>query len=220
MQYRGTAAPARGPPDAAAMRTLKRLLPIALAVAAAATIAPAAASAAVPQACPAGFTVQHNDSIGLLAIPAGTYQLTVADPSLLTCDEASDWFQLFLQDFDGRLPKPWTLDPATATFSAGNGIAFQIARLIGPGPVHPEGRVCPGTFRVLHNDRIGALRLPAGRYHIVLAPSRRPTCSAASQRLAAFLQRPSGQLPAPWRLNAATATFSRPGGIGFRLDPA
>ena len=126
-----------------AMRTLKRLLPLALVVAAALAIAPAAASAAVPQACPAGFTVLHDDSIGVLPIPAGTYQLAVADPSLLTCDEASDRFQLFLQDFDGRLPQPWTVDPATATFSAGNGIAFQIARLIGPGPVHPAGRVCP-----------------------------------------------------------------------------
>ena len=202
------------------MRTLSRLLPLALAVAAALTIAPSVASAAVPQACPAGFSVLHDDTIGVLMVPAGTYQLTVADPSRLTCDEASDWFQLFLQDFDGSLPTPWTLDPATATFTAGDGIAFQVARLIGPGPVHPEGRVCPGTFRVLHNDRIGALRLPAGRYRIVLAPSRRPSCGTASRRLAAFLQRPSGKLPAPWRLNAATATFSRPGGTGFRLETA
>jgi hypothetical protein len=203
------------------MRTLKRLLPVVVAAALLVTIAPSAASAAVPQACPAGFSVLNDDQVGVLSVPAGTYQLTVADPSLLTCGQASIWFKRFLQDFDGRLPAPWTLDPATATFTAGGGIAFQIARLIGPsGGVHPEGRVCPGTFRVLHNDRIGALRLPAGRYKVVLAPSRRPTCDSASQRLAAFLQRPSGKLPSPWRLDAATATFSRPGGAGFRLDPA
>ena len=73
---------------------------------------------------------------------------------------------------------------------------------------------------MLHDDRIGRLRLPAGRYRITLAASRRPGCAAAARLLATFLERPSGRLPRPWRLNAASARFSRPGGAGFRIEPA
>ncbi len=299
---------------------LKRLgCPTAVAVGAlvltTAASAPASASAAAPETCAAGFSVLHDDQIGALAVPAGTYQLTVADPAILTCAEASDWFRQFLEDFDGRLPFPWKLDVPTATFSAGDGAAFQVVRVggsggggqhpatgvrcpgvfevlhndrigtfavpagnytvtllsVGPlsceqatrrfaaflqdfdgrlpapwrlhrqtatfqrgpttgfriepavGPVpsggstHPEGRRCPGTFRVLHNDRIGALRLPAGRYRITLAPSRRPACAAASRLLADFLQRPNGNLPQPWQVSVASGTFSGPGGAGFRI---
>ena len=295
---------------------LKRLVAVGAFALTVAAIAPALASAAPPQVCTATFSVLHDDQIGALAVPAGTYSITVADPAVLTCAEASDWFRQFLEDFDGKLPFPWTVDVPTATFSARGGAAFQIVRVGGPsggggqhpatglrcpgvfevqhndrigtfavpagnytvtlvsvgpltcvqamrrfaaflqdfdgrlpapwlldpqtgtfersptsgfriepnvGPVpgggatYPEGRQCPGTFRVLHNDRIGALRLPAGRYRITLAPSRRPTCGTASQLLTDFLARPSGKLPGAWQVSAASGTFSGPGEAGFRI---
>jgi hypothetical protein len=287
--------------------------------------APAAAQqTAVPLACPATFSVLHDDRIGALAVPAGSYALTVADPTRLSCAQAADRFRQFLEDWDGRLPAPWTLDPATATFSGGTGIGFRIAAAaapsgggggqypatgarcpgtfqvlhddrIGPlivpagsytitlvsvgplscaramrrfaaflrdfdgrlprpwvlqpqtatflkagttagfrvepsfapppspapagGGVHPGGRLCPGTFQVLHDDRIGRLRLPAGRYRITLAASGRPSCGLSARYLARFLRRPSGRLPRPWRVDAATGTFTQGPGTGFRIKP-
>jgi hypothetical protein len=38
---------------------------------------------------------------------------------------------------------------------------------------------CPATFTVLHSDRVGALRLSAGRYRITLRPSVPPQCRSA-----------------------------------------
>ncbi len=197
-----------------------RVIVAGLLATAAVAVAPAAASAA-PAVCPSTFTVLHDDQIGSMAVPAGSYQLTVADPTLLSCTHAADLFRQFLEDFDGKLPFPWKLDATTATFSAGNGAAFQVLAGGTPnsGPTYPKGRVCPATFHVLHNDRIGKLRIPAGQYRVTLAPSRRPTCAAASRLLADFLQRPSGKLPSPWKLNPASATFSRPSGSGFRIKP-
>lgn len=72
---------------------------------------------------------------------------------------------------------------------------------------------------MLHNDRIGGQRLPAGRYSITLATSGRPSCSANARKLAAFLQRPSGRLPRGWRLNPVTGTFTKAPGKGFRIKP-
>jgi hypothetical protein len=202
-------------------RILRPALAAGLLVAAALVIMPVVASAAPPQTCASGFTVLHDDTIGSLTLPAGTYTITVADPDLLSCADSSAYLKTFLKDFDGELPFPWTLDATTATFSAGNGAAFQVLAGGTPnsGPTYPKGRVCPATFHVLHNDRIGKLRIPAGQYRVTLAPSRRPTCAAASRLLADFLQRPSGKLPSPWKLNPASATFSRPSGSGFRIKP-
>lgn len=303
---------------------LRRAALTAVLTAAAAALSPAVApAAAAPTACPSTFSVLHDDRIGALAVPAGPYTLTVADPERLSCAHAADAFRRFLEDWDGRLPRPWTLDAATAGFSAGPGVAFRIARAdapsgggggqhpatgarcpgvfqvlyddrigsfrvpagpytltllsVGPltceraarrfaaflqdfdgrlprpwvldrrtgaflrggatvgfrveratmpppspdhGGAHPAGRRCPGTFRVLHDDRIGRLRLPAGRYRITLASSGRPGCAASARALARFLQRPSGRLPRPWRMRATTGTFSRGPGVGFRVKPA
>jgi hypothetical protein len=55
---------------------------------------------------------------------------------------------------------------------------------------------CPGTFQVLHNDRIGRLSLPAGAYKI---HADRVGCAAASQLFAAFLNDWDGRLPGGWQ---------------------
>jgi hypothetical protein len=214
------------------LRAMTALLPSRLAIlaagllaAAAVAAAPAPASAA-PAACPATFAVQHDDRIGALAVPAGSYQITVADPTRLTCGHASDWFRQFLEDFDGRLPSPWKLDAGTATFSAGNGIAFQIARASTPsgggGGQHPAtGLLCPGAFQVLHNDHIGSFAVPKGSYSVTLLSVGPLTCNAAMKRFAAFLQDYDGRLPAPWLLDPQTGTFLRGGALaGFRIAPA
>ena len=93
-----------------------RLLPTLLAAAAvSATTAVGAvpAEAAIPQACPATFTVQHDDRIGALAIPAGPYALSVLDASQPSpAWAATRRFAAFLQDSTRSLPAPWMLDAA------------------------------------------------------------------------------------------------------------
>ena len=71
----------------------------------------------------------------------------------------------------------------------------------------------------LHDDVIGALRLPAGRYRITRIGTGAPSCAASSGALTRFLDLPSGRLPRPWRLDAQTGTFTRGTGGGFRVKP-
>ena len=46
---------------------------------------------------------------------------------------------------------------------------------------------------MLHNDQIGALQLPAGRYTITVLTEQTLTCDKASKLLARFLRRPERQ---------------------------
>lgn len=64
---------------------------------------------------------------------------------------------------------------------------------------------CPATFQVLHNDRIGAMSLPAGAYYVTV---NKLTCAQASTLFADFLQDYDGDLPYPWRLNASAKSFT------------
>ena len=200
-----------------------RRLAIALLVAGAALLAPSAASAAPRQldaTCPGVFRVLQNDWIGTFAIPKGDYTLSLLSIGPMTCGQATGRFSAFLQDWDGRLPSPWLLDPVTGTFMEGSiYVGFRIAPAVTPlpGPVTPtRGNRCPGTFRVQHDDRIGALKLPKGRYTITRTGSGAPSCAASSNAFARFLARPSGRLPKPWKLDRATATFTN-GSAGFRV---
>ena len=117
-----------------------RLLPALLAAAAIAVttaavgISAVPASAAVPTTCPSTFSVLHDDHIGSLQIPAGPYTVTVLDQSRLSCAEASDRFRQFLEDWDGVLPAPWTVNASTATFTAGQAVGFRIAPVRNPLP--------------------------------------------------------------------------------------
>jgi len=76
---------------------------------------------------------------------------------------------------------------------------------------------CP-TFRVLHNDRIGAASLPAGNYSVTAEAGL--SCQAASQLLARFLEDWDGVLPTPWRVVAegsGKASFTRGSQPGFSV---
>jgi hypothetical protein len=182
------------------------------------------ASAQTPTACPSTFAVLHDDRIGALALPRGNYTITISDPARLSCVEASDRLRQFLLDFDGVLPSPWRLDAATATFTGASGQGFSVALASQPsgggGGSHPAtGTLCPATFDVLHNDRIGALRLPAGAYSITLLSIGRLSCAQASSRFTAFLQDYNGKLSGGWIVDPETGTFLRSALVGFRVKP-
>ncbi|HEY3435854.1 MAG TPA: hypothetical protein VGK41_09405 [Solirubrobacterales bacterium] len=77
---------------------------------------------------------------------------------------------------------------------------------------------CP-SFKVLHNDRIGAVVLPAGDYEVTTDTGL--SCQAASQLFARFLQDWDGNLPKPWRAVAegsGKASFTRGGQPGFSVS--
>ena len=207
-----------------APRSRRLVASVALATALMLTALAAPASAQTPAACPSTFAVLHDDRIGALALPQGSYTITVLDPAQLSCAAAADRFRQFLQDFDGVLPSPWTLDPATATFRGGSGQGFSVAVSSQPsgggGGSHPAtGTRCPATFDVLHNDRIGALRLPAGAYSITLLSIGRLSCAQASSRFTAFLQDYDGRLSGGWIVDPETGTFLRSALVGFRVKP-
>jgi len=174
--------------------------------------------------CPGYFHVLHDDVIGRLELPSGEYRLTLLAVGRLGCARAAARFAAFLEDFDGRLPRRWVLDPQTATFSRGAHVGFRVKLAVGepaqadPAGTHPTGRRCPGTFRVRNDDRIGRLRLPSGRYRITRLRPSALSCGRAAELLAEFLEHPEGDLPGRWRLNARKATFTR-GGVGFRIKP-
>ena len=183
--------------------------------------APASAQAGAPAACPGTFEVLHNDRIGSLSLPAGAYVITVLDSAELSCSDASELFTQFLQDWDGRLPRPWVIDVASASFRRGDSsIGFSVAQSSPTPPAPPSRRVCPGYFTVLHNDHIGAFAIRAGRYRITLLSVSRFSCSQASRALARFLQDYDGVLPRPWFLDPSTGTFARGSlHVGFRIKP-
>ena len=211
----------------AAMRERTRSLLLVVAVLAVfALAAPGVASAqAAPAACPATFEVLHDDTVGALYLPKGHYTITLLDSAALSCAEASDLLRQFLEDWDGKLPRPWVVDAAGARFTRGaNGaVGFSVAPAGGGGGGgggghHPSGTACPGTFQVLHNDSIGDFLVPKGNYRITLLSVGRITCSQASAYFARFLQDFDGVLPTPWVLDEETGSFMRGSrNIGFRI---
>jgi hypothetical protein len=194
-----------------------------------ACLAPAAgaqvAAPSQPAGCPS-FQVLRNDRIGALALPAGAYAMTVGTPATLTCAQAADLFRQFLQDFDGRLHGGWRVDAATSSFSrAGGTQAFSVSAGVPSTPltpaVIPSGEDCPGTFAVVHDDRVGTLAIPAGAYTITLVASGRMTCAQAVASFASFLRDYDGRLPGAWTLDPETGTFLRgSANVGFRIEPA
>jgi hypothetical protein len=176
------------------------------------------------RSCPSYFTVVRNDSIGSFKIPRGKYRFTLIDPKKMTCAQATKRFQEFLLDFDGKLPYPWKLNPIMGIFynSQHGRIGFKVNKAYGPSPSpkpDPTYARCSATFRVLHNDRIGALYLPRGPYYVYVVNGL--SCPQASAYFSQFLNRTDGRLPAPWRLNVAKAKFNTgAGGIAFRVQKA
>ena len=174
--------------------------------------------------CPT-FRVLHNDRIGKISLPAGTYGMTVLDSSRLSCQQASSLFAKFLQDWDGVLPIPWTAtSPGSgkATFRKGSGSStgFSVQRGGGGGGGGGQKAGCPGYFQVLHNDRIGSFYVPKGYYKITLLNDAKFTCPQAVKDFQQFLLDYTGQLPWPWTLNQNTATFYKVNarGVGFKIN--
>jgi hypothetical protein len=179
--------------------------------------------------CPNTFQVLHNDKVGALSLPAGAYQLTVADPAKLPCARAAKDLTEFLSDFDGKLRRPWTVNASQSTFQRGmdGATSFSVARTGAPSggqpPTNPTANACPGFFRILNTDHIGTLALPRGAYRITLLHPKTLSCAAATRQLASFLQDFNGRLARPWTLDNASATFTRGNGTGapgFRIKPA
>lgn len=99
----------------------------------------------------------------------------------------------------------------------GLALLAALAALAIAGAAPSSAASCP-TFRVLHNDRIGAANLPAGNYEVTVEPGL--SCQASSQLLARFLQDWDGNLPKPWRVVAngtGKASFTRGGLPGFSV---
>ena len=80
-------------------------------------------------ACPNLFTVQNNDRIGRLRLPAGQYRITLLAHNRLSCQRASKLFAKFLQDYTGRLQNRWRLDVETATFSKRRNFGFRVKQV-------------------------------------------------------------------------------------------
>jgi hypothetical protein len=200
----------------------------ALAALATLTLWPDSASAARVR-CPGTFRVLHDDSIGRLELPRGNYRITILASGRPSCRQASRLFTRFLDDFDGVLPRPWRISVANSAFVRSRGVGFNVKRTGrsggggsngGEGSGRANAYFCPGSFRVLHDDHIGALRVPAGRYNLVLLQRRGLTCAQASRLFTRFLDSVSGRLPRPWRVRPQTASFvRRTNGVGFRLEP-
>jgi hypothetical protein len=97
-------------------------------------------------------------------------------------------------------------------------LAAALLALAAGGAATAGAATCP-TFKVLHNDRIGAASLPAGTYS-VRTDDVGLSCSAASQLFARFLEDYDGNLPAPWKVvpqGSGKASFTRGNQGGFSV---
>jgi hypothetical protein len=186
--------------------------------------APAAAEAT--KACP-GFRVLHNDRIGTAVFPAGTYTVNLEDASL-SCKSSAELFARFLEDWDGNLPKPWTVageGSGKASFGRGalGGFSVELtakAPKEGSGTNPDLGTLCPGTFTVNSTTTIETLRFTKGAFLIYLPQGSAISCGQASALFQRFLGS-GGTLPSPWKLTNQTATFYKPSNptrTAFRIE--
>jgi hypothetical protein len=186
----------------------------------------AAAPAASTPACPS-FRVLHNDRIGPASLPAGSYSVTVAPSSGLSCAATTKLFARFLADYDGILPRPWQVvaqGSGKAAFARGGVTGFSVALVSrGGGGNNPGiGALCNGTFTVNSTTTVGPLTFPKGRYLLYIPARSGISCRRASLLFTRFLGAPGGILPAPWRALNQTATFFKPANptrSAFRVEP-
>jgi hypothetical protein len=186
------------------------------------------ASAAV---CPS-FKVLHDDRIGAVVLPAGSYE--VITEGGLSCRGASQLFARFLQDWDGNLPHRWiskSEGPGKASFRQASyatdvGRYFSVRRTGGGsegGGNREIGRLCPSAFTVNAGSDVGPLFFAKGQYLLYLPARSGITCRRASVLFTRFLGAPSGTLPEPWQVKAQTATFFKPAHplrSAFRVETA
>jgi hypothetical protein len=160
--------------------------------------------------CPS-FHVLHNDKIGTVKIAAGQY--TVA-PKGVTCKNSSILIARFLNDWDGILPDGWKIAGGSTIKFTKAGTSESISLKLGYSPSGGGGGgsnitngACPGDFTVLHNDKIGALKLKAGQYKITTTGL---LCWFDASKLAYFLDyNESGKLPSPWTVVPSAMKIQR-----------
>jgi hypothetical protein len=181
-------------------------------------------AAAAQATCPGTFRVLNDDHIGKMNLPKGKYTVTVRNEKRLSCSYAFDLFRQFLQDYDGKLPDGWRVRAKRKEFfqpKTGDGFSVKRAKNGGGGGgghAHtPTGAACPNLFSVLHDDKIGRLSVPKGKYRLTLLAVGRLSCDRASKLFAKFLQDYSGKLQDKWKLDVQTATFYKNLQVGFRI---
>lgn len=175
-------------------------------------------------ACPT-FRVMHHDRIGKLDLPAGNYNVTLLNGDKLTCPASTKLFAEFLQDYDGKLRKPWVVNVKASSFTKGRGsdTGFKVSPASAPSPDGGGTAVsCPGYFTVVRNDSIGSFKVPKGQYRITLINSSKFTCAKAVKRFQEFLLDFDGVLPRSWKLKRSSATFYKPRNpqVGFNINKA
>jgi uncharacterized spore protein YtfJ len=179
-----------------------------------ATLTAGSASAGVGQKCP-NFRVVHNDRINGVPFPAGNYKMSV---KRMACQQATDYFRQFLQNNQNDLPKGWRLFSKRLKFkNKKQNIAFRVKRIGGGGGGGGGGGSmtgrCPGTFQVLHNDRINNLPVPAGNYQIKV---KRMACQQASDYFKQFLG--ADKVSQGWKVIKAKKKFrNKKQNIAFRI---
>ncbi len=91
-----------------------------------------------------------------------------------------------------------------------------VVAMLSLGSGSAAAATCP-SFRVLHDDRIGAAVLPAGNYEVTVSSGL--SCPASSKLFARFLSDWDGNLPNPWRVTpegSGKATF-KGGSLSFSV---
>ena len=211
-------------PVRASRRRLAASFSVAL-VAALALLALGGAGSASAAACPS-FKVLHDDRIGAVVLPAGSYEVTVSGG--LSCPASSKLFARFLSDWDGNLPRPWRAKAegsGRATFTGGSQ-SFSVRRVGGGGEGGGNtelGKLCPGTFTVNAGSDVGPLYFAKGPYLLYIPAQSGIACRRASVLFTRFLASPGGMLPDPWQVKTQTATFFKPAHplrSAFRVEPA
>ncbi len=119
---------------------------------------------------------------------------TASAPSLKRiCGTGTDSSELVTRSGHGSscaggrtLMRDWRQAAVTATLSASAGAFAQTTAATG----------CAASFRVVHDDHVGTLQLPAGAYRVA---TTKLSCAQASALFSEFLDDFDGVLPAPWR---------------------
>lgn len=63
--------------------------------------------------CTGTFRVLHDDHVGSLSLPQGSYRITILASGRPSCAQASALLTRFLEDFDGVLPGGWRVATGT-----------------------------------------------------------------------------------------------------------
>jgi hypothetical protein len=176
------------------------------------------ASGSAATNCPS-FHVLHNDSIGSVKVPAGMYSVV---PTGVSCKNSSTLIARFLNDYDGVLPGGWVAASSgkTVTFTKTGGTeTIEMKRGYSPssgGSSSRQNGLCPGNFTILHNDRVGMMKLKAGQYKIT---TKGLYCWFDASKLAYFLDyTESTKLPSPWTVDAAMMKIQRSPNHYFTLN--